>query len=141
MWAATWALNTLVSRGKSTDWMVHKLGHAVGAYTNATHGMTLAAVTLPYYRHILPFGLQKFRRFAVTVWGVSTEGKTDAQIAEEGLAALENWMRELGLVMNISDLGASEDMLEGIADGTVITTGGYKVLTREEILEILRESL
>ena len=103
--------------------------------------MTLAAVTLPYYRHILPFGLQKFRRFAVTVWGVSTEGKTDAQIAEEGLAALENWMRELGLVMNISDLGASEDMLEGIADGTVITTGGYKVLTREEILEILRESL
>ena len=141
MWAATWALNTLVSRGKSTDWMVHKLGHAVGAYTNATHGMTLAAVTLPYYRHILPFGLQKFRRFAVTVWGVSTEGKTDVQIAEEGLAALENWMRELGLVMNISDLGASEDMLEGIADGTVITTGGYKVLTREEILEILRESL
>ena len=141
MWAATWALNTLVSRGKSTDWMVHKLGHAVGAYTNATHGMTLAAVTLPYYRHILPFGLQKFRRFAVLVWGVSTEGKTDVQIAEEGLAALENWMRELGLVMNISDLGASEDMLEGIADGTVITTGGYKVLTREEILEILRESL
>ena len=38
MWTATWALNTLVSRGKSTDWMVHMLGQAVGGYTNATHG-------------------------------------------------------------------------------------------------------
>lgn len=56
MWTATWALNTLVSRGKSTDWMVHMLGQAVGGYTNATHGMTLAAVSLPYYRHILPYG-------------------------------------------------------------------------------------
>ena len=54
MWAATWALNTLVSRGKSTDWMVHMLGQAVGAYTDATHGMTLSAVSLPYYRYIMP---------------------------------------------------------------------------------------
>ncbi|MDO4281312.1 MAG: iron-containing alcohol dehydrogenase, partial [Peptococcaceae bacterium] len=41
MWTATWALNTLVAKGKSTDWMVHMLGQAVGGYTNATHGMTL----------------------------------------------------------------------------------------------------
>ena len=46
MWCATWALNTLVSRGKSTDWEVHMLGQAVGAHTDATHGMTLAAVAL-----------------------------------------------------------------------------------------------
>ena len=59
MWTATWALNTLVAKGKSTDWMVHMLGQSVGAYTNATHGMTLAAVSLPYYRHIMPYGLAK----------------------------------------------------------------------------------
>ena len=41
MWIATWALNTLVAKGKTTDWMVHMLGQAVGAHTNATHGMTL----------------------------------------------------------------------------------------------------
>lgn len=141
MWAATWALNTLVSRGKSTDWMVHMLGQSVGAYTNATHGMTLAAVSLPYYRHILPYGLQKFKRFAVNVWDVDPAGKTDEQIAQEGLAAMENWMRELGLVMNISELGATEDMVEGIADGTLIMPGGYKVLDHEEIVAILNESL
>ena len=141
MWAATWALNTLVSRGKSTDWMVHMLGQSVGAYTDATHGMTLAAVSLPYYRHILPYGVQKFKRFAVNVWDVNPEGKTDEQIAGEGLAAMEGWMKELGLVMNISELGATEDMIEGIADGTLIMPGGYKVLDREEIVNILKECL
>lgn len=141
MWTATWALNTLVSRGKSTDWMVHMLGQSVGAYTDATHGMTLAAVSLPYYRHILPYGLQKFKRFAVNVWDVDPSGKTDEQVAEESLQAMENWMNELGLVMNISQLGATEDMIEGIADGTLIMPGGYKVLEHDEIVEILKESL
>ena len=141
MWTATWALNTLIAKGKSTDWMVHMLGQAVGAYTNATHGMTLAAVSLPYYRHILPYGLPKFKRFAIEVWKVNPEGKTDEEIAEEGLKAMEDWMKELGLAMKISELGATKDMIDGIADATLLLEGGYKVLKREEVVVILKESL
>ena len=141
MWTATWALNTLVSRGKSTDWMVHMLGQAVGAYTDATHGMTLAAVSLPYYRYILPYGLKKFARFAVNVWGISPDDKTDEQLANEGLSAMESWMNELGLVMKISELGATDEMIEGIADATLILNGGYKVLDRNEVVKILKASM
>lgn len=141
MWTATWALNTLVAMGKSTDWMVHMLGQAVGGYTNATHGMTLAAVSLPYYRYIMPYGLEKFKRFAVNVWKVSTEGKTDEQIAEEGLAAMEGWMKEMELVMHLSELGVKEEMLEDIVDVTILMTGGYKELSRDEILKIFEKSL
>ncbi len=141
MWTATWALNTLVAKGKSTDWMVHMLGQAVGAYTNATHGMTLAAVSLPYYRYILPYGLQRFKRFAVNVWDVNPAGKTDEQVAQEGLQAMEAWMKELGLVMNISELGVTEEMLEGLADATLIMNGGYKILSHEEIISIFKDSL
>ena len=141
MWTATWALNTLVSRGKSTDWMVHMLGQSVGAYTDATHGMTLAAVSLPYYRYIMPYGLKKFARFATEVWGVSPEGRTDEQLAADGLSAMESWMKELGLVMKLSDLGATEDMIEGIADGTIILDGGYKVLDRSEVVAVLKASM
>ena len=141
MWIATWALNTLVAKGKATDWEVHMIGQAVGAHTDATHGMTLSAVSLAYYRHILPYGLPKFRRYAVNVWNVNPEGKTDEAVAREGLEAMERWMRMLGLVMNIRELGATEEMLEGIADSTLINQGGYKVLTRQDVLDILRESL
>ena len=140
MWSATWALNTLVAKGKSTDWMVHMLGQSVGACTDATHGMTLAAVSLPYYRHIMPYGLAKFVRFAKNVWDVDATGKTDEQIASEGLTAMENWMKELGLVLNITELGATEEMTPDLVKGTIVLTGGYKLLDEAEIEQIFRES-
>lgn len=141
MWTATWALNTLIAQGKSTDWMVHMIGQSIGAYTDATHGMTLAAVSLPYYRHICPYGLKKFCCFAVNVWNVDAAGKTEEEVAAEGLSRMESWMKEIGLVMNITQLGVREEMLEGIADGTFIMQGGYHVLTHDEIVEILKESM
>ena len=114
---------------------------AVGALTDATHGMTLSAVSLPYYRLIKPFGLNKFARFAVNVWGIAADGKSDEQLADEGLAALEAWMREIGVAMNITELGATEEMIPKIADATFLLDGGYKQLTRDEVISILRESL
>lgn len=87
------------------------LGQAVGAHTDATHGMTLAAVSMAYYRFICPYGLAKFKRFAINVWDVDAKGKSDEQIAAEGLEGMEAYMKELGLVMNLRDLGVTEDMI------------------------------
>ena len=141
MWTATWALNTLIAMGKSTDWMVHMIGHAIGVYTNATHGMTLSAVSLAYYRLICKYGIEKFKKFAVNVWNVDPENKSVEQIAEEGLYRMEEWMKEIGLVMNITDLGVTEDMLDGIIESTEIKNGGYKTLTADEILKVLKDSM
>ena len=141
MWIATWALNTMVEKGKTTDWEVHMLGQAVGAHTDATHGMTLSAVSMPYYRRILPYGEGKFARYAVNVWQVSPAGKTEREIAEEGLRVMEGWMRTLGLVMNLKELGVTEEMLDGLVESTFIRTGGYKTLDKAEIREIFKESL
>lgn len=141
MWTATWALNTLVAKGKSTDWMVHMLGQALGAVTDATHGMTLAAVSLPYYKYIMDDGLAKFVRFAENVWEIRPEGKSDKEIALAGLDAMEAWMKELGLAMSMSELGAEESMLDDLVNATFILNGGYKLLTKEDIREIFKQSL
>lgn len=140
MWIATWALNTLISKGKSTDWMVHMLGQAVAAHTDATHGMTLAAVSMPYYRYILPYGTAKFARYALNVWDVNPAGKSEMQIAQEGLDAMEAWMNKLGLVMNITKLGATTEMLEGMVKSTLIMDGGYKVVNTDDIRSVLKAS-
>lgn len=141
MWSATWALNTLIGEGKPQDWMVHMIGQAIGAYTDATHGMTLSGVSAAYYRHIMRYGLKRFVRFAEVVWSVFPEGKTDEQIASEGIDALETWIKEIGAASDISSLGVTPDMLDGIADSTIILTGGYKTLGHAEIVDILRNSL
>ncbi len=140
MWIATWALNTLVAKGKTTDWMVHMLAQAVAAHTDATHGMTLAAVSMPYYRYILPYGTAKFARYAVNVWGVDPEGKSETQVANEGLAAMEAWMKKLGLVMNITELGATAGMLDGMVKSTLVMEGGYKVMDEKDIRTVLKAS-
>ena len=72
---------------------------------------------------------------------VYANGKSEEQIAAERLSSMESWMRELGLAMYLRELGATEEILEGIADRTVIMDGGYKVLNRDEVLEILKASL
>lgn len=141
MWIATWALNTLVAQGKSTDWMVHMIGQAVGAYTDATHGMTLSAVSIPYYRYIMNDGLPKFKRYAVNVWNINPEGKLDEQTAKEGLDAMEAYMKEIGVVMKLGELGVTEEMIPGIVKSTLIMDGGYKVLTAEDIETILKQSM
>ena len=141
MWTATWALNTFVAKGKTTDWQVHMLGQAVGAHTDATHGMTLAAVSMAYYRYIMKYGLKKFARYAAVVWGVNADGKSDEEVAAEGLSEMEKWMTGLGLTMNLTELGVTPDMIEAIADSTVTKKGGYKALDKAEIKKILRESL
>ena len=96
---------------------------------------------MAYYRHICQYGLAKFARFAENVWGVNGEGKTQEQIAAEGLDRMEDWMRELGLVMNIKDLGVTGDMIEGLAKSTLAMEGGYKVLTADEIVDVFKASM
>ena len=141
MWTATWALNTLIAQGKTTDWEVHMIGQAVSAHTDATHGMTLAAVSPAYYRLIMPYAVDKFKRFALNVWQVIDKGKSDIQIAEEGIEAMEEWMRKLNLVMNIKDLGVNENMLDAVADSTLIMQGGYKVIDKGDVIAVLKASL
>jgi alcohol dehydrogenase YqhD (iron-dependent ADH family) len=139
-WICTWALNTFIACGKSTDWEVHMIGQSIGALTNAAHGMTLSAVALPYYRLIMPYGLPKFKRFATEVWGIDATGKTDAVVAKEGLDAMAQWMQEIGVVMHASELGLTSDMIDAAVKGAFILDGGYKKLTPDEIRQIIVES-
>ena len=141
MWSATWALNTLIAEGKKEDWMVHMIGHAISAYTNATHGMTLAAISPAYYRHVMKYGVHRFARFARVVWEIPAEGKSDEQLAAEGIDALAAWIREIGAATDITSLGVTPDMIDGITGATIIFDAGYHKLTPDEVKEILRASL
>jgi alcohol dehydrogenase YqhD (iron-dependent ADH family) len=141
MWTATWALNTLIGLGKKEDWMVHMIGHSVGAWTHAPHGYALVSVSMAYYKRAMQPGLPKFVRFAKNVWNISGKDMTDEQIATAGLQALREWMQEIGLPLTISALGATEEMIPGITETTVVYPAGYLNLSKEDITEILRESL
>lgn len=137
MWCATLALNTLVRQSKTEDWQVHSIEHQLGAYTDCAHGMGLAAISIPYYKLVYKYGIPKFARFAVNVWGISPLDKTEEELALLGISALENYIKSCGMITSIKELGATEKMLPLIAKSTDLG-GGYHDLKEEEVLQILK---
>lgn len=139
MWCATMALNRITGLSKTQDWNVHNIEHQLGAYTDCAHGIGLAIISIPYFKHIYKYGIEKFVRFAVKVWGVDTHGKTDEQVALEGIDRLADFIKEIGIPTTLREVGATKEMLPLIADSTSIG-GGYKQITSRDILDILLEA-
>lgn len=140
MWDAVMAENRMIKLGKRTDFECHQMEHQLGAYTNCNHGAGLAVLHPVYYRHIYPNGLAKFKRFAVNVWGIPTAGKSDEEIAGLGVEALADFIKEIGLPTTLRELGVDQGTdLRTIADSCAVVSGGYKKMTKKEILEIFKE--
>lgn len=137
MWCATIGLNTLTGVSKEQDWEVHMIEHQLGAYTDCAHGAGLAAISVPYYKYIYKYGIDKFVRFAKNVWEIPVETMAKDEAANAGIEKLSAFIQELGLPQTLQELGATEEMLPQIADSTV-QGGGYKVMTAEDILMVLK---
>lgn len=140
MWDAVMAENRIIKLGKRTDFQCHQMEHQLGAYTDCNHGAGLAVLHPIYYRHIYKDGLEKFKRFACNVWGISAEGKTDEETALAGIEALEDFILEIGLPVTIQELNVDEHIdLKVIADSCAIAPGSYKKMSHNEIYEIFKE--
>ena len=137
-WASSMAENGILKIGKITDFQCHMLEHQLGAYTNCNHGAGLAVIHPVLYRHIYKSGLDRFARFARNVWNIKNEN--DEKAAFEGINALAEFIKEIGMPTTFAELGISEDTdLRAVANSTVVTPGCCKKLTSDEIYEILVE--
>lgn len=139
MWDAAMAGNRIIRLGKRTEFGCRQLGHQLEAYTNCSHGAGLAVLYPVYCRRICREGLAKFRRFAVNVWGIAQERKSDEELAASGIDALAAFIREIGLPTSLRELGVENISLKEIADACALVPGSCKRMTPEEILEILKE--
>ena len=140
MWASTMAENRIIKLGKSCDFQAHQIEHQLGAYTDCNHGCGLAVIQPVYYRHIYRDGLGKFVRFATSVWNISADGKSAEKVALEGIEALENFIKEIGLPTTLRELGVTDkNMLSEIAESCNIAPGSYGNMTHKLILKILNK--
>lgn len=137
MWDSAMAENGILKVGRLTDFQAHQMEHQLGAYTDCNHGQGLAVIQPVYYRHIVNDANDKFTRFANVVFGVET--------AEQGLDALEAFIKECGLPTKISELASkveiTEDVLRQVADTCNIIKCNPRELDREEIYQILCECM
>mgnify|MGYP002710466146 CR=1 FL=1 len=140
MWVSTLSENRLIKLGKRGDFGCHLIEHQLGAYTGCNHGQGMAVLQPVYYRHIYKDGLKKFAGFAVNVWGIPAEGRSEEVLAEEGIKRLSDFIREIGLPETLRELGVRDKrLLKKIAASSHYSMGGYRKLDSREILEILNE--
>ena len=137
IWAAAMGENGILKLGKVTDFQCHMLEHQLGAYTDCNHGHGLAVIHPVLYRHIYKNAVKQFAKFAVNVWGIDPNGKTDEEVALEGINALADFIKEVGLPTKFSEMDITDTDWKAIADSTIITPGCAKKLTADELLEIL----
>lgn len=139
-WNSTLSENRLIKLGKKGDFGCHLMEHQLAAYTDCNHGEGMAVLHPVYYRHIYRDGLKKFVRFARNVWEISGEGKSEEALAEAGIDALADFIREIGLPATLRELGMKDrKQLGEIAESCHFSPGSYRKMTSGEILEIFQE--
>ena len=141
VWAAAMAENGILKFGKVTDFQSHMLEHQLGAYTDCNHGRGLAVLHPVLYRHMMPEANRQFARLAAEVWGVSPDGKSEAELAESFITALSDFIKEIGLPTTLTEMGIADIDLEAIAKSTIRTDGCVKKFTDEELLAVLKECI
>lgn len=140
MWASAMAENGILKIGKVTDFQAHQIEHQLGAYTDCNHGQGLAVIHPVLYRHIYKDGVKQFARMAQKVWEISPQGKSQEELAEAGIEALADFVREIGMPRTFTEMGITDkSVLKKVADTCNLMAGCCRKLSREEVLEILEE--
>lgn len=138
MWDATMALNGIISAGKEEDWMAHKIEHALSAFYDIPHGAGLAIVHPAYLKYICKAHPEKFVHYAVRVMGCHMSGKTNEELAMEGLEKTITFFKKVGAPTRLRQMEVPEDALEEVAKKTLLIKASFSELTKEDVLEILK---
>ncbi|AZO96625.1 iron-containing alcohol dehydrogenase [Halocella sp. SP3-1] len=143
MLAGTMAINGLLSIGKDDDWASHAIEHELSAIYDIPHGGGLAILFPNWMKYVLSEGTDKFVQYAVNVFNIDTKGKSDQEIALAGIEKTREWFNSMGAPARLADYDIGEDKLEEMAAKAVSRgpLGSYKVLEKEDVLEIYRMSL
>ncbi len=137
MWDGSMALNGITKLSKRQDWETHQIEHAMSAFFDIPHGAGLAVVHPNYMRYTYKYGIEKYVRFAKNVWGVDGTGKTDDEIAMEGIRATHDYFKSIGAPTTLSEVGISKDSADMIVSRTFLLKGGYLACTEEDIKNIV----
>jgi len=141
LWASTLALSGPVGAGVVGDWTCHMLEHELSAKYNIAHGAGLAVVYPAWMELMAPRKPERFRHYAVTVWGIDPRGRDDLAVAREGVAATRAFFRDtLGVGVRLADYGIGPDRLGEMADAVYALKGptGLGGLAREDLEKVYR---
>ena len=120
LWTSTLGCNGISQLGSSvTAFPCHAIEHEVSAYYDITHGIGLAVITPRLLRYFLekdPSVSPRYVDLACNVFGLKKEDyKSEAELIEAGLVALEDFYKSLGIPENFTKIGITDEHFKAMA--------------------------
>ncbi|MEW4426602.1 MULTISPECIES: iron-containing alcohol dehydrogenase [Paenibacillus] len=143
LYCGTMALNGVLNMGLAGDWATHNIEHAVSAVYDIPHGGGLAILFPNWMKHNLDVNVDRFKRLAINVFEVNPEGKSDKQVAEEGIESLRKFWTSIGAPSRLADYDIDDSQIDVMADKAMLfgPFGNFKKLQREDVVSIYKASL
>jgi len=143
MYCGTMALNGMISMGLEGDWATHAIEHEISAIYDIPHGGGLAIVFPRWMEYVVDAGPGKFAQMAVRVFDVDPAGKSESELAREGIDRVRAFFRSIGAPSSLADYGIGAERIPEMAEKAVRfgPIGSYKRLERDDVERILRACL
>ncbi|WNR46301.1 iron-containing alcohol dehydrogenase [Paenibacillus roseipurpureus] len=144
MYAGTTAFNGMLSCGTDGgDWASHQIEHGLSAVYDIPHGGGLAIVFPNWMAHCAEEDPSRMKKLAMTVFGIEERGRSDYEIAMEGIQALRQFWDSLGAPNRLGYYGIDDQRIEELVHKSFMkpSIGQYKVMTRDSVRDILIRSL
>jgi len=139
-WAGTIAHNGFFGVGRQEDWSTHRLEHELSALYDVTHGAGLAVMYPAFMKYTLNTDCERYKRFAIKVFGVKAKEKSDKEIALEGILKLEKFYKEMGMPTDFDGLNAKKDdidyLVKKLEENVGKNFGHFQVLNMEDAKKI-----
>jgi len=143
MWAATLALNDLLSRGVPGDWATHRIGHELTGLYGLDHAATLAVVLPSLLKVKRAQKREKLLQYAERVFGITT-GSEDERI-DAAIERTRAFFEAMGVKTKLSDYGLNAriipDVAEKLRQHWQVPLGEHSDVTPEVASEILELAL
>ncbi|PFQ27675.1 iron-containing alcohol dehydrogenase [Bacillus cereus] len=143
LYCGTMALNGILAMGVKGDWATHNIEHAVSAVHDIPHGGGLAILFPNWMKHVVEENVSRFKQFAIRVFDIETDGKTDKEVALEGIKALRQFWTSIEAPATLADYGIGENEIDIMANKAMAygEFGNFKKLNKDAVLSIYKASL
>ncbi|MBM7704643.1 iron-containing alcohol dehydrogenase [Metabacillus iocasae] len=143
LYNGTIALNGMLQMGYQGDWATHNIEHAVSAVYDIPHAGGLAILFPNWMEHTMDENVTRVAQLAERVFDVDANGKSEKEVALEGIQKLREFWTSLGAPSRLIDYDINDEKIDLMADKAMANGefGKFKVLKKEDVVAILKASL
>jgi alcohol dehydrogenase len=138
MWAGTIAHNDILGTGREEDWASHLIEHELSGIYDIAHGEGLSIIIPAWMEFVYRTNISRFAQFAVRVFNIEQDFERMERTAAQGISALKNTFKNIGLPISLREAGIVDDKFELMARKCTESgpIGSFKKLYEKDIVKI-----